>query len=56
MECPILIICFQDLWAHKGIEMLQFLLPNYTMLFDNRRSGTHGRLIVYIHDDFAYKN
>ena len=39
----------------QGIEMSQFSLPNYTMLFVNRRLSTHGWLIMYIHDDFAYK-
>ena len=55
IECPISVICIQESWAQEGIEMSQFLLPNYTMLFENRRLSTHGRLIMYIHDDFAYK-
>ena len=37
MECPISVICIQESWAHEGIEMSQFLLPNYTMLFENKR-------------------
>ena len=34
----------------------QFLLPNYSLIFENRRLSTHGGLIMYIHDDFAYKD
>ena len=55
IECPISVICIQESWAHEGIEMSQFSLPNYTMLFENRRLSTHGGLIMYIHDEFAYK-
>ena len=55
MESPISVICIQESWAHEGIEMSQFFLPNYTMIFENRRLSTHGGLIMYIHDDFAYK-
>ena len=55
MACPISVICIQESWTHEGIEMSQFSLPNYTMLFKNRRLSTHGGLIMYIHDDFAYK-
>ena len=55
MECPISVICIQESWTHEGIEMSQFSLLNYTMLFKNRRLSTHGGLIMYIHDDFAYK-
>ena len=35
--------------------MSYFSLPNYSMVFKNRRLRTHGGLILYIHDDFAYK-
>ena len=52
-ESPISVICIQESWAHEGIEMSQFFLPNYTMIFENRRLSTHGGLIMYIHDDFA---
>ena len=54
MESPISVSCIQESWAHEGIEMSQFFLPNYTMIFENRRLSTHGGLII-IHDDFAYK-
>ena len=37
------------------MEMSYFSLPNYSMVFKNRRLSTHGGLILYIHDDFAYK-
>ena len=33
MESPISVICIQESWAHEGIEMLQFSLPNYIMIF-----------------------
>ena len=55
MESPISVICIQESWAHEGIEMSQFYLLNYTIRFENRRLSTHGGLIMYIHDDFAYK-
>ena len=45
----------QESWAHENVEMSQFLLPNYSLIFENRRLSTHGGLIMYIHDDFAYK-
>ena len=37
------------------MEMSYSSLPNYSMVFKNRRLSTHGGLILYIHDDFAYK-
>ena len=55
MECQISVVCIQESWAHEGIEMTQCSLPNHTMLFENRRLSTHGGLIMYIHDNFAYK-
>ena len=55
-ECPISVICIQESWAHEDLKMSQFLLPNCSLIFDNRRLTTHGLLIMYIHDDFAYKN
>ena len=36
--------------------MSQFLLPNYSLIFQNRRLSTQGGLIMYVHDDFAYKD
>ena len=54
-QCPISAICIQESWAHNGIDMRYFSLPNYTMVNQNRRLSTHGGLIIYIHDDFAYK-
>ena len=56
IECPISVICIQESWAHENVDMSQFLLPNYSLIFENRRLSTHGRLIMYIHDDFAYKD
>ena len=55
MESPISVICIQKSCAHEGIEMSQFFLPNYTMIFENRRLSTHGGHTMYIHDDFTYK-
>ena len=37
------------------MEMSYFSLPNYSMVYKNRRLSTHGGLILYIHDDFAFK-
>ena len=37
------------------MEMSYFSLPNYSIVFKNRRLSTHGGLILYIHDDFANK-
>ena len=56
IECPISVICIQESWAHENVDMSQFLLPNYSLIFQNRRLSTHGELIMYVHDDFAYKD
>ena len=56
IECPISVICIQESWAHENVDMSQFLLPNYSLIFQNRRLSTHGGLIMYVHDDFAYKD
>ena len=37
------------------MEMSYFSLPNYSVVYKNRRLSTHGGLILYIHDDFAFK-
>ena len=55
-ECPKSVICIQESWAQEDLEMSQFLLTNYSSIFENKRLTTHGGLIMYIHDDFAYKN
>ena len=52
---PISAICIQESWGYEEMEMSYFSLPNYSMVFKNRRLSTHGGLILYIHDDFAYK-
>ena len=52
---PISAICIQESWGHEEMEMSYFSLPNYLMVFKNRRLSTHGGLIPYIPDDFAYK-
>ena len=56
IECPISVICIQESWAHENVDMSQFLLPNYSLIFENRRLSTHGGLIMYIHDNFVYKD
>ena len=52
---PISVICIQESWGHEEMEMSYFSLPNYSMVYKNRRLSTHGGLILYIHDDFAFK-
>ena len=49
------IICIQETWSQDDIDMTVFNLPNYTMLCANRRISAHGGLIIYVHDDFAFK-
>ena len=56
IECPISVICIQESWAHESVDMSQFLFPNYSLIFKNRRLSTHGGLSMCIHDDFAYKD
>ena len=41
-QCPISAICIQESWAHNGIDMRYFSLPNYTMVNQDRRLSTHG--------------
>ena len=48
IECPTSVICIQESWAHENVDM--------SLIFENRRLSTHGGLIMYIHDDFAYKD
>ena len=49
------IICIQETWSQDDIHMTVFNLPNYTMLCANRRISAHGGLIIYVHDNFAFK-
>ena len=53
---PISVICIQESWGHEEMEMSYFSLPNYSMVYKNRRLSTHGGLILYIHDDFASRS
>ena len=32
-----------------------FSLPDYTLINANRRLTVHGGLMIYLHDDFSYK-
>ena len=52
---PISVICIQESWAHEEIDIKYFSLANYTLINANRRLSLHGGLIIYLHDDFAYK-
>ena len=54
-QSPISVICIQESWAHNEMDMNYFSIPNYTMVNQNRRLSTHGGLITYIHNDFAYQ-
>ena len=54
-ENPISIICIQETWGHEDIHMDYFSLHNYTLVNANRRLTTHGGLIIYIHNDFEFK-
>ena len=56
IEHPISVICIQESWGHEEMEMSYFSLPNYLMVFENRRLSTHGGLILYVHDDFEYRS
>ena len=52
---PISIICVQESWCHDEIDINCFSLPNYTLINSYRRLTAHGGLIMYVHDDFAFK-
>ena len=54
-QSSISVICIQESWAHNEMDMNYFSIPNYTMVNQNRRPSTHGGLITYIHNDFAYR-
>ena len=40
IEHPISVICIQESWGHEEMEMSHFSLPNYSMVFENRRLST----------------
>ena len=52
---PISVICIQESWVHEEIDIKHFSHRNYTLINANRRLSLHGGLIIYLHDDFAYK-
>ena len=52
---PISIICVQESRCHDEIDIYCFSLPNYTLINSYRRLTAHGGLIMYVHDDFAFK-
>ena len=54
-QSPVSVICIQVSWAHNEMDMNYFSIPNYTMINQNRPLSTHGGLVTYIHNDFAYR-
>ena len=52
---PISTICVQENWCHNEIDNNFFSLPNYTLINSYRRLTAHRGLIMYVHDDFAFK-
>ena len=54
-QSPISVICIQESWEHSKNDITYFSIPNYTMVYQNRRLSTHGGLITYIHNDFTYR-
>ena len=56
IDCPISVICIHKSWVYENVDMSPFLLPNYSLIFENRQFSTHGGRIVYKLDDFAYKD
>ena len=48
------IICLQETWGHENVDMSFYNLPNYSMVYENRRLSAHGGLLIYIHNDFSY--
>ena len=49
------VICVQETWNHEGMDTNCFSLPDYTLINANRRLTAHGGLMIYLHDDFSYK-
>ena len=52
---PISVITLQETWADNETEMNLFILPNYTMVYDDSRLSKHGGLITYIHNTFSFE-
>ena len=48
------IICLQEIWGHENVDMSFYNLPNYSMVYENRRLSAHGGLLIYIHNHFSY--
>ena len=48
------IICLQETWGHEDVDMSFYNLPNYSMVYENRRLSAHGGLLIYIRNDFSY--
>ena len=55
IECPISVICIQESWTHENVDMSQFLFPNYSLIFKNKRfmcdigeQNTEGSLCIYM--------
>ena len=52
---PISVITLQETWADNETEMNLFILPNYTMVYDDSRLSKHGGLVTYIHNTFSFE-
>ena len=37
------------------MDMNYFNLPNYTLVYDDYRLSSHGRLMTYIHNSFDFR-
>ena len=52
---PISVITLQETWVDNETEMNLFILPNYTMVYDDSRLSKHGGLVTYIHNTFSFE-
>ena len=43
---PIAAICIHESWGNEEMEMSYLSLPNYSIVFENRRLSMHGGLIL----------
>ena len=44
----------KDVKSHENIDMSFNNLPNYSMVYENRRLSAHGGFLIYIYNDFSY--
>ena len=52
---PISVITLQKTWTDNETEINLFILPNYTMVYDDSRLSKHGGLVTYIHNTFSFE-